>query len=48
MLPATLPVLPSLDPVPLGLPVALLDRRPDLRQAEVASLYDGLDLRKNF
>lgn len=35
MLPATLPVLPSLDPVPLGLPVALLDRRPDLRQAEM-------------
>jgi multidrug efflux system outer membrane protein len=35
MLPATLPQLPSLDPVPVGLPVALLDRRPDLRQAEM-------------
>jgi multidrug efflux system outer membrane protein len=35
MLPETLPKLPSLDPVPLGLPVALLDRRPDLRQAEM-------------
>jgi outer membrane protein TolC len=35
MLPETLPMLPSLDPVPLGLPVALLDRRPDLRQAEM-------------
>jgi multidrug efflux system outer membrane protein len=28
-------MLPSLEPVPLGLPVALLDRRPDLRQAEM-------------
>jgi multidrug efflux system outer membrane protein len=35
MLPETLPQLPSLDPVPVGLPVALLDRRPDLRQAEM-------------
>ena len=34
-LPRTLPQLPSLDPVPLGLPVALLDRRPDVRQAEM-------------
>ncbi len=35
MLPDSLPQLPSLDPVPLGLPAALLDRRPDLRQAEM-------------
>lgn len=35
MLPKTMPQLPSLDPVPLGLPAALLDRRPDLRQAEM-------------
>ena len=35
MLPDTLPQLPPLDPVPLGLPAALLDRRPDLRQAEM-------------
>jgi multidrug efflux system outer membrane protein len=34
-LPDTLPELPSLSPVPLGLPVHLLDRRPDLRQAEL-------------
>lgn len=34
-LPDTLPELPSLEPVPLGLPAALLDRRPDLRQAEM-------------
>ena len=27
--------LPDLEPVPLGLPVDLLDRRPDLRQAEM-------------
>jgi multidrug efflux system outer membrane protein len=42
MLPDTMPQLPSLDPVPLGLPAALLDRRPDLRQAEMqlaASTY---------
>jgi multidrug efflux system outer membrane protein len=35
MLPATMPQLPSLEPVPLGLPAALLDRRPDLRRAEM-------------
>ena len=35
MLPNTLPQLPSLEPVPLGLPAALLDRRPDVRQAEM-------------
>ena len=35
MLPDTLPQLPDLDPVPLGLPAALLDRRPDLRRAEM-------------
>ncbi len=34
-LPDTLPQLPSLDPVPLGLPAQLLDRRPDLRQTEM-------------
>ena len=34
-LPDTLPQLPSLEPVPLGLPASLLDRRPDLRQAEM-------------
>jgi multidrug efflux system outer membrane protein len=34
-LPETLPTLPSLEPVPLGLPAELLDRRPDLRQAEM-------------
>jgi multidrug efflux system outer membrane protein len=34
-LPDTLPELPSLEPIPLGLPAALLDRRPDLRQAEM-------------
>ena len=33
-MPDTLPDLPDLEPVPAGLPVALLDRRPDLRQAE--------------
>jgi multidrug efflux system outer membrane protein len=33
--PKTLPILPSLEPVPLGLPAELLDRRPDLRQAEM-------------
>jgi multidrug efflux system outer membrane protein len=34
-LPETLPDLPSLKSVPLGLPAELLDRRPDLRQAEM-------------
>ena len=34
-LPKTLAQLPSLEPVPLGLPAELLDRRPDLRQAEM-------------
>jgi outer membrane protein TolC len=34
-LPDTLARLPSLEPVPLGLPAELLDRRPDLRQAEM-------------
>jgi len=34
-LPETLAELPSLEPVPLGLPAELLDRRPDLRQAEM-------------
>jgi multidrug efflux system outer membrane protein len=34
-LPETLPQLPSLEPVPLGLPAGLLDRRPDLRQSEM-------------
>lgn len=32
---ALLSPLPDLDPVPLGLPAQLLDRRPDLRQAEM-------------
>jgi outer membrane protein TolC len=35
ILPNTMPQLPPLEPVPLGLPAALLDRRPDLRQAEL-------------
>jgi multidrug efflux system outer membrane protein len=34
-LPETLPTLPSLEPIPLGLPAELLDRRPDIRQAEM-------------
>lgn len=34
-LPDTLAALPNLDPVPLGLPIALLDRRPDLRASEL-------------
>lgn len=34
-LPRTLPDLPNLDQVPLGLPAELLDRRPDLRQSEM-------------
>lgn len=41
-LPNSLPELPELAPVPLGLPAELLDRRPDLRQAEsrlVAATY---------
>ncbi|MHC4266230.1 MAG: efflux transporter outer membrane subunit [Planctomycetota bacterium] len=32
----TLPDLPDLEPVPVGIPAALLDRRPDLRVAEHA------------
>jgi multidrug efflux system outer membrane protein len=35
LLPRTIPELPNLDPVPLGLPAELLDRRPDLRQSEM-------------
>ncbi len=41
-LPNTLPELPDLDPVPTGLPIELLDRRPDLRGSELqlaASTY---------
>jgi len=34
VVPSTLPELPPLDPVPLGMPAALLDRRPDVRSAE--------------
>ncbi|HEW78911.1 MAG TPA: efflux transporter outer membrane subunit [Phycisphaerales bacterium] len=35
-LPETLADLPDLDPVPVGLPASLLDRRPDVRTAELA------------
>ena len=35
-LPQTLPDLPNLEPVTIGLPVSLLDRRPDVRAAEMA------------
>jgi multidrug efflux system outer membrane protein len=35
-LPQTLPDLPDLEPVPIGIPAALLDRRPDLMAAEHA------------
>ncbi|MBW8000949.1 MAG: efflux transporter outer membrane subunit [Planctomycetes bacterium] len=36
ILPATLAQLPNLDPVTIGLPASLLDRRPDVRSAELA------------
>ncbi|HUT30514.1 MAG TPA: efflux transporter outer membrane subunit [Sedimentisphaerales bacterium] len=35
-LPQTLPDLPNLKPITIGLPVSLLDRRPDIRAAEMA------------
>ncbi|MHC4621100.1 MAG: efflux transporter outer membrane subunit, partial [Planctomycetota bacterium] len=35
-LPETLPDLPLLEPIAVGLPVALLDRRPDIRVAEMS------------
>jgi multidrug efflux system outer membrane protein len=35
-LPQTLPDLPNLEPITIGLPVSLLDRRPDVRAAEMA------------
>jgi len=35
LLPETLPELPDLKPIPMGLPAALLDRRPDVRSAEL-------------
>jgi len=35
LLPETLPELPDLEPVPMGLPAALLDRRPDVRSSEL-------------
>ncbi len=35
-LPVTLADLPQLEPVPIGMPASLLDRRPDVRSAEFA------------